>query len=97
MTDISLNPHKGKLKCRLTNNVHHWPAPNTKRDVACQMHRWAVGGKKKKKRELMLCSHCKVVLCTKYFMPFHTVSDLVGKKRNFKNEYYSLDESEHEV
>ena len=27
MTDISLDPHKEKLKFRLTNNVHHWPAP----------------------------------------------------------------------
>ena len=49
MTDIALDPHTGKLRCRLTNNVHHWPVQNTKRDAACQMHRWAVGGKKKKK------------------------------------------------
>ena len=47
-TDKSLHPITGSLCRRLEESKPHWPIPTAKLNASCQLHRWALGGKKKK-------------------------------------------------
>ena len=63
-TDKSLHPINGRLSRRLEESKPHWPIPTAKLAASCQLHRWALGGKKKKLASLIDCSYCKVTLCS---------------------------------
>ena len=62
-TDKSLHPITRSLSWRSEESKPHWPIPTAKLGVSCQLHRWALGGKKKKRASLIDCSYCKVTLC----------------------------------
>ena len=62
-TDKSLHPITGSLCRRVEESKPHWPIPTAKLDSSCQLHRWALGGKKNKCASLIDCSYCKVTLC----------------------------------
>ena len=47
-TDKSLHPITGSLSRRLEESKPHWPIPTAKLASSCQLHRWELGGKKKK-------------------------------------------------
>ena len=82
-TDQSLCPINGSLNHRLEEHRSHWPLVNLKKNASCQLHRWATDSKKKKKRaNLVTCSHCKVTLCVACFVPYHTVPHLGNMKRS---------------
>ena len=76
-TDKSLRPITGILSRSLEESKPHWPIPTAKLASGCQLHRWALGGKKKKSASLIDCSYCKVTLCAEFFVPFHTNPQLV--------------------
>ena len=62
-TDKSLHPITGSLCRRLEESKPHWPIPTANLSAICQLHRWALGGKKKKLASLIDCSYRKVTLC----------------------------------
>ena len=57
-TDKSLHPIIGSLSRRLEESKPHLPIPTAKLAARCQLHRWALGGKKKKCASLIGCSYC---------------------------------------
>ena len=61
-TDKSLHPITGSLSRRLEESKPHWPIPTAKLAASCQLHCWALGGKKKC-ASLIYLSYCKVTLC----------------------------------
>ena len=61
-TDKSLHPITGSLCRRLEESKPHWPIPTAKLHASCQLHRWALAGKKKKRASLIYCSYCKAKL-----------------------------------
>ena len=63
-TDKSLHPITGSLSRSLEESKPHWPITTAKLASSCQLHRWALGGKKKKCASLIDCSYCKVTLCS---------------------------------
>ena len=46
----------------------------------------------KYRRGIMVCSECKITLCIKCYVPFHTVHDLYGNKISLSVMYDSEDE-----
>ena len=87
-TNKTLHPINGVLKIRLTG-TDHWPVPTHKKDGRCQLHFWATG--KKCRSQLLECTQCKVTLCAKCFVPFHTVEDLVGSKKSLQMQYMTTE------
>jgi hypothetical protein len=83
-TNKTLHPLNDVLKGRLTG-TDHWPSPTHKKDVRCRLHFWATG--LKFRSQLLVCTQCKVTLCAQYFIPFHTVEDLVGVKKSLQMQY----------
>ena len=69
-TDMSMHPITGSLSCRLEESKPHWPIPTANLASSCQLHRWALGVKKKKRASIIDCSYCKVTLCSECFVPF---------------------------
>ena len=63
-TDKFLHPITGSLYRRSEESKLHWPIPTAKLTASCRLHRWALGGKKKKRASLIDCSYCKVTLCS---------------------------------
>ena len=96
-TDKSLHPITGSLSRRLEESKPHWPITTANLAASCQLHRWELGGKKKKRAYLIDLSCCKVTLCANFFVPFHTNPQLVDAKRsmaiwfsyNYDGEEYS--------
>ena len=93
-TDKSLHPITGSLSRRLEESKPHWPIPTAKLASSCQLHRWALGGKKKKGASLIDCSYCKVTLRPECFVPFHTNPQLVDAKRSMAIRFSSNDDGE---
>ena len=81
-TDKYLNSITGSLSRRLEESKTHWPIPTAKLATSCQLHHWALSGKKKKRASLIYFSYCKVTLCSECFVPFHTNPQLVDAKRS---------------
>ena len=93
-TDKSLHPITGSLSWRLEVSKPHWPIPTAKLASSCQLHRWALGGKKKKRASLIDCSYFKVTLCSEFFVPFHTNPQLVNAKISMAIRFSSNDDGE---
>ena len=81
-TDKYLHPITGSLSRSLEESKPHWPIPTAMLASSCQLHRWALGGKKKKRASLIDCSYFKVTLCSEFFVPFHTNPQLFYAKRS---------------
>ena len=52
-TNNSLHPITGSLSRRLEESKPHCPIPTAKLAASCQLHRWALDGKKKKRASLI--------------------------------------------
>jgi hypothetical protein len=75
VTNKALDPVKGALKDRLDHTKKHWPRPRKSLHVKCALHQWAGIVDRS---QILLCSHCRVHLCSSCFELFHTEEDLVG-------------------
>ena len=93
-TDKSLHPITGSLHRRLEESKLHWPIPTANLAVSCQLHRWALFGKKKKLASIIDFYYCKVTLCAECFVPFHTNPQLFDKKRSMAIRFSSNDDRE---
>ena len=88
MTDESLGPN-GHFKMRLFNPALHLSSledctvvnGNTPK---CRLHRW-FGAQTCHK--IIYCGFCQVNLCPDCYPLFHTVPDLVSKKRELQDKY----------
>ena len=67
VSDTSLCPSSGVLKCRLDKNLDHIPDEAPKR-ARCRLHWW--GGVETQAKNLV-CPTCAVSLCTKCYQLFH--------------------------
>jgi len=80
ITELSLDPNNGSLKCRLSRNgidhMHDKPL-NGKDSTRCQLHRW-LGFEYCK--YVSFCRACNVHLCVSCYRLFHTEIDIVGQK-----------------
>ena len=74
MTDNTLNPYTGRLRCRLDQSLNHLPIQSERAEANCQLHNWAV--KSKYRKQLMKCPMCNVIICLDCYKMFHEVSDL---------------------
>jgi hypothetical protein len=84
-TDLTLNPATGALSCRLDHSGDgHWPTPKLLPRAKCALHYWSTCVEER--RHVVLCTNCKVHLCTYCFRMFHTVEDLVGQKDRISDE-----------
>ena len=52
-TDKYLHPITGSLCRSLEELKPHWPIPTANLSASCQLHRWALGGKKKKRESII--------------------------------------------
>ena len=81
VSDLSLHPFKGKLKCRLLTSVQHLPEASVCKKPRCQLHRWA---RNRNGGEVMAgiirCSYCQVDLCVRCFQLFHKEGNLIDKR-----------------
>ena len=93
-TDKSMHPITGSLSRSLEESKPHWPIPTAKLAASYQLHRWALGGKKKKRASLIDCSYCKVTLCSECFVPIHTNPQIVDAKRSMEIRFSSNDDGE---
>ena len=79
--DKTLHP-TGRLSCRLTTSVQHFPEWPTISRPQCQLHRWARNRQGREVRgAIVTCSICRVNLCVPCFKIFHTEAYVVGKKK----------------
>ena len=83
VSNKSLHPLKGKLRCRLDHRQDHWPAKAPKdanhNTSPCQLHWWLCGTKKSK--NVARCPTCNVTMCVdKCYRIFHTDWDPVANK-----------------
>ena len=83
ITDKSLDPFKGQLKCRLDHTiVKHMPSRVAGKHKYCQLNYWA--SKKKKHTQLLKCDACGVHLCIDCYALCHTEANPVGKKKSLE-------------
>ena len=71
LTENTLDPYIGQLRCRLDHSLNHLPSLNDKPESNCQLHYFLV--KKKYKAQLMKCQTCNVLLCLHCYKKFHEV------------------------
>jgi len=88
VNDKTLHPLHGSLKCRLNKNVPHLPDDNVleqrNRSLRCALHRW-YDRKAQIKRDVVICSTCKVSLCIWCFKRFHEEPDVDKLKHYLKS------------
>ena len=80
VTDASLHPTTGELRCRMNRNIQHYPE-ESKRRARCQLHKWSRNEKGKEVfASVVRCSICQVGLCIDCFRLFHEEADLISIK-----------------
>ena len=85
MTDNTLDPMLGSMRCRLNKTLQHYPITYAKgKRTKCQLHRWARGrnGKEVRGKHVMKCVACDVQLCSSCWVVFHETSNLICEKAN---------------
>ena len=83
VTDQSLCPIKGSLRCRLDPQVDHIPDEANGR-ARCRLHWW--GGVETQKR-VLACPECGVSFCVKCYRLFHKEPNIVAMKAKLKKEF----------
>ena len=78
LSDLSLDPYSGSLRCRLDLQLTHLPEEEVKGETSFQMHYWM--NKSKYRKQLMKCATCQVTLCLKCYKIFHDRPDLMSLK-----------------
>ena len=87
VNDASLDPAKGKLRCRLVFGGTEQLKHNHKKsgdNSLCALHRWRYGRENensKVKKDVMLCEDCLVNLCVPCWSLFHSISSVKQLKR----------------
>ena len=87
VSDSSLDPTTGSLKCRVNAITLHWPsAPDTtKYAIHRQLYLWAIG--LRKYQNIQHCKECNVSLCTdNCYERFHTTWNLQDEKEAVMEE-----------
>ena len=87
VSNKSMHPLKGKLRCRLDHSLDHWasepPKDSNHNTPACQLHWWLCGTKKAS--NVARCPTCNVCLCVnKCYRLFHNEWDPTEKKDELK-------------
>ena len=85
VTNGSLHPQNGALRCRLDRTLDHLPT-NTcnKQPRECALHGWASGSRKK---TYLRCATCNVHLCIDCYAEFHRIPELLSLKTQYHNKY----------
>ena len=78
LSDLSLDPYCGAVRCRLDTRLNHLPEEEERGEAQCQMHYWK--NKSKYRKQLMKCATCQVTLCLKCYKIFHDRPDLTPLK-----------------
>ena len=82
VTNASLNPKNGVLRCRLDRTLDHLPTnTSNKQSRECALHGWAVGpkgGSGSRKKTYMRCATCNVHLCTDCYADFLRIPELLS-------------------
>ena len=78
LSDLSLDPYCGAVRCRLDTRLNHLPEEEERGEAQCQMHYWK--NKSKYRKQLMKCATCQVTLCLKCYKIFHDRPDLTSLK-----------------
>ena len=82
ITDDSLEPESGRLRCRLNKNPDHLPEkPMSKTPARCGLHRW-LGHETCK--QVSYCNACAVNLCIGCYKLFHQEEHRVRVKDQLK-------------
>ena len=85
VTDNSLHPTQGALKCRLDLHMHHLPNSSKSKNPRCALHRWAWGKDGKAvMSNIISCSICGVDLCVPCYKKFHLEADLTQHKESLQ-------------
>ena len=79
ITEKTLDPYSGILRCRLDHSLNHLPVRNDKPENNCQLHYWT--DKIKIRSQLMKCMTCNVTLCINCYKHFHEVANLKATNR----------------
>ena len=92
VSDYSLDPIQGSIRCRLNKSLDHWPSTATQdkhgHKPPCQLHRWACGRTCQKYTNIVYCQECDVNLCTdECYRLFHTKWDLKAEKERICDKY----------
>ena len=74
ITNNTMNPYTGKLRCRLDLGLCHLPEQVKLQHVQCVMHRWL--HKVKKRSQMMYYRVCHINLCLECYKPFHQVPNI---------------------
>ena len=73
ITNTSLHPSTGSLRCRLNTTVQHLPMKSKNQKPRCQLHSWAKGGNAPKVMSgVITCQICQFDLCLDCYRLFHT-------------------------
>ena len=78
LSDLSLDPYSGTLRCRLGSRLTRLPEEEENGETSCQMHYWI--NKSKYRKQLVKCAACQVTLCLKCYKIFHDRPDLMSLK-----------------
>ena len=74
LTEKTVDPYIGQLRCRLDPSLNHLPTLNDKPESNCQLHYLLV--KKIYRAQLMKCNTCNVLLCIHCYKRFHELPNL---------------------
>ena len=83
VSDTSLCPSSGVLKCRLDKNLDHIPDEAPKR-ARCRLHWW---GGVETQAKILVCPTCAVSLCTKCYRLFHKEPNIVSMKSKLQKSF----------
>ena len=83
VTDMSLCPSTGTLKCWLDQNLDHIPEAEAPR-ARCRLHWW---GGVETQAQILTCLACGVSLCSKCYRLFHTKPNIVSMKSKLMKSF----------
>ena len=83
--DGTLHPVKGRLACRLTTAIQHFPEEPSAKRPRCQLHRWARGREGPEvMSNIITCSICRVNLCIPCYNMFHKEANITELKERIR-------------
>lgn len=92
ISDNTLHPTTGDLKCRLDTSLSHLPSPDiSEGKLKCALHCYLNRGYEVKKK-VMKCSTCQVALCIHCYTIFHTVKCTENIKKAVQHVVEELDQ-----